>query len=526
MHAIAALALAVVASVTSSGPLAAQADSVEHWLITSSVVGRADSAILHVRIRWAGDSLLGNVDRRQRVVGSARGSDVQLRVEIDGLPVQAIHATRRIPGQMTGTWSSLDQSGRSGAWRADRIVSATTLAEMKAGRFERWTISRPTFDGDSIPRHLRLLWRADSLIGLIGPDSGVLAGAVHGDQVTLLWMNNDGFALRFTGTRTGPGEMRGPFSPGSGPQRGTWRAKRDEAPRPGRTVTSAPTGTIANSSAANGPALHIRSGDTVRVQGARGGAVAPVYVDGAYRGDVLAVQILKVRPFPARAFSGNRLDLNWFTPMFVRDVRDPPFNPITWALDTIAGVARLDPPLPRLGALTIPLRPHIGMIGVAPAATSVIDAGEEGAHGGNLDFSGLGEGVTVYLPVFHAGALLSVGGDVHAAQGDGEISHNGLESFANIEVTVTVLEGRGLSWMRAEDSTHLMAFGSSEDLNAALRLAATHLAQWLKADYRLDDRELAALLGSALELRIANVFGQQRTIVAQMRKALLPVPVH
>jgi amidase len=52
---------------------------------------------------------------------------------------------------------------------------------------------------------------------------------------------------------------------------------------------------------------------------------------------------------------------------------------------------------------------------------------DSGYYGGNLDFNELVEGATVYLPVSNPGALLYVG-DGHAAQGDGELNGNALET--------------------------------------------------------------------------------------------------
>ena len=54
-----------------------------------------------------------------------------------------------------------------------------------------------------------------------------------------------------------------------------------------------------------------------------------------------------------------------------------------------------------------------------------------GDFGGNMDASDVGQGATVYLPVFHPGALFYFG-DFHALQGDGEIAGSGLESTADV----------------------------------------------------------------------------------------------
>lgn len=79
-----------------------------------------------------------------------------------------------------------------------------------------------------------------------------------------------------------------------------------------------------------------------------------------------------------------------------------------------------------LESVRIPLRPHFGVIGVAPRESNLVDSVPPSYFGGNLDNWRLGKGATVYLPVSVPGALLSVG-DPHAAQGDGELSGTAVE---------------------------------------------------------------------------------------------------
>jgi acetamidase/formamidase len=62
----------------------------------------------------------------------------------------------------------------------------------------------------------------------------------------------------------------------------------------------------------------------------------------------------------------------------------------------------------------------------------------------------LTEGVTLYLPVSQPGALLFVG-DGHAAQGDGELTGNALETSMDIEFAVDVMPGKSPGMPRAED---------------------------------------------------------------------------
>jgi len=79
-----------------------------------------------------------------------------------------------------------------------------------------------------------------------------------------------------------------------------------------------------------------------------------------------------------------------------------------------------------LDGVRIPLRPHFGVIGVAPREPGLVDSVPPAYFGGNLDNWRLGKGAAVYLPVSVPEALLSVG-DPHAAQGDGELSGTAIE---------------------------------------------------------------------------------------------------
>jgi amidase len=51
----------------------------------------------------------------------------------------------------------------------------------------------------------------------------------------------------------------------------------------------------------------------------------------------------------------------------------------------------------------------IGCIATAPACDQVYCGTDLGPFGGNMDYNRMGEGVTLYLPVFHPGGLLTMG---------------------------------------------------------------------------------------------------------------------
>ena len=59
-------------------------------------------------------------------------------------------------------------------------------------------------------------------------------------------------------------------------------------------------------------------------------------------------------------------------------------------------------------------------------------------HGGNLDIRYLGVGSTIYLPCFIDGCGLAIG-DVHFAQGDGEVAGTAIEMDADVTVTTRII---------------------------------------------------------------------------------------
>jgi hypothetical protein len=67
--------------------------------------------------------------------------------------------------------------------------------------------------------------------------------------------------------------------------------------------------------------------------------------------------------------------------------------------------------------MEFPARPMLGCIGVAPEGDFAPTSGPSGAYGGNIDYNRIGQGATVYLPVYHPGGLLFLGGRASLSDG-------------------------------------------------------------------------------------------------------------
>ena len=85
--------------------------------------------------------------------------------------------------------------------------------------------------------------------------------------------------------------------------------------------------------------------------------------------------------------------------------------------------------------VTMPLRPMIGRIGVAPKDGPQA-SGAKGEFGGGMGNTQITKGSIVYLPVFHEGGLISIG-DCHAAMGDGEATASAVECALDATFRVT-----------------------------------------------------------------------------------------
>jgi acetamidase/formamidase len=282
------------------------------------------------------------------------------------------------------------------------------------------------------------------------------------------------------------------------------------------------------------PVLRVQRGDTIRTwcvdsggsdasgeQITRGGnpQTGPFFVEGAEPGDTLAVRLDRVRPNRVKALTSPLIAPNVLDPGF--QLGDAERELDWWTLDLEGGTARLDDPpagLEQLGAL--PLDPMVGCFGVAPPDGQAISTATSWVHGGNMDYRGFREGVTVFFPVFAPGALFHIG-DGHALQGDGEIVGTGIEVSMDVEITLDVIKGKRIGWPRAEDEQFVLAVGNARPLDQAVQHATTELLRLLLGDHGLSHRAASALLGQCIRYEIGNVFDPAYTVVAKLDKRFL-----
>jgi len=315
-----------------------------------------------------------------------------------------------------------------------------------------------------------------------------------------------------------------------------WKASRVKAnPAAPKTHTFEPTVFHRVFSGAIPPVLHIQSGDTVKTTTVDAGGrdakgtrrsmggnpeTGPFYVEGAMPGDTLVIKFNRIRLNRDSAVSGDRIVPSAVTPNYFRNAKFADDFNSEWKLDRTANAGMLSKPTERMKNFRVPLQPMLGCVGVAPPNSQSFRAGWLGSWGGNMDYSGLREGTTVYLPVYQEGALLFVG-DGHAAEGDGELNGDALETSMDVEFTVTLIPGQATQAPRFENDEFLMASGIAGSLQDALQQATSELARWLERDYKLSPNESNIVLGTSIRYEIAEVVDPQLHIVAKVSKAIL-----
>ena len=283
------------------------------------------------------------------------------------------------------------------------------------------------------------------------------------------------------------------------------------------------------------PALHIFPGDTVETKSVDAGGTdengvrrapggnpltGPFYVEGAWPGDTLVVHLQRLRLNRGTAGSGTGIVPSALLPGYFRNLKmDEQFSG-EWTLDREHGVARPTKPSEHMKDYTVPLKPMLGCIGVAPPQQQSFRSGYLGPWGGNMDYREFGEGVTLYFGVNHPGALLFLG-DGHAAQGAGELTGDALETSMEFSFSVDLIKGKNLNMPRAENAEYRMASGIANSLPEAFQQATTNLSQWLAADYKLTPNEVALVLGTAIQYDVAEVVDPLVHVVARIDKKAL-----
>ena len=231
----------------------------------------------------------------------------------------------------------------------------------------------------------------------------------------------------------------------------------------------------------------------------------PVFIEGAMPGDILQVKLHVVEVG------------DWGWTRIVNGIwLEEEFEPLlrTWELSKdMQSVQFAD-------GINVPLEPFPGVMGVAPATEDMLSTIPPRANGGNMDDPHMTEGTVLYFPVFVDGALFSIG-DMHAAQGAGEVCGTAIEVPGRVVYELKVIkEGRNIKEPQYETPTTFAVTAVATTLDEAARKANSYMIDYLEDKYGLDRSQAYMLTSLAGDLRIAEVVDQNMMVTMHIAKSL------
>jgi acetamidase/formamidase len=250
----------------------------------------------------------------------------------------------------------------------------------------------------------------------------------------------------------------------------------------------------------------------------------PIAVRGARPGDMLAVTVLELTPRVDYGVVSNRHGRG----ALPGELPEGPanvsvFTQVEGVGADAVGVLPLRTGGP--GRVRFPLRPFLGIMGVATPGDLRPNSVPPHLQGGNLDISLLVEGSTLYLPVAVDEAL-AYAGDPHFAQGNGEVSLTALEASLRATLRFDVVpaaEARrlfgGARGPVVETETYLVPTGLDPDLDTAVANCVRNALEVLMSRYGMDRHLAYAYLSAATDFDISQVVDLVKGSHARIRKS-------
>jgi amidase len=218
----------------------------------------------------------------------------------------------------------------------------------------------------------------------------------------------------------------------------------------------------------------------------------PVYVNGVEPGDTLVVKIerIVVRDW---GWTGTIKGFGQLTGLAEFADIDEDFSTVIRHIAGRSGTLDDGEAIMNVGReVRWPLAPFCGVIVTAPERGIENTVTSQGAWGGNMDVRDVCAGHKIHLNASHPGGLLFLG-DVHASQGDSELSGIANETAADVTVSCTVLKGKqtpGVFRIEKPDSLVQVDSGrNSGGMDRALTNCFVNMIRWLVSDYGLSKRE-------------------------------------
>ena len=233
----------------------------------------------------------------------------------------------------------------------------------------------------------------------------------------------------------------------------------------------------------------------------------PIYVNGVHAGDTLKIEFLSMAPaepkgyvlaLPGHGALGNRI------PRFLMETVD------------VTGTDAVFP-----NGTSVPIRPMLGLIGVAPEQGEA-GLSAAGPFGGLLSINDVTAGSTLYLPVFHNGALLSMG-DSHLAMGEGEATSSAVEGSMSITLRASASEELRVTEPLVITAESVITFGRGQTMEEAAHAATLAMGDLLMSQLNISGSDAAMLIGCGSDLRTALALYPPYSMKMLMPRSTLPI---
>jgi len=225
----------------------------------------------------------------------------------------------------------------------------------------------------------------------------------------------------------------------------------------------------------------------------------PVYIEGAGKGDTVIVTIESIEPEqtgysmlqPGEGLFGSSILHPSLGIYLTRILRHSPGKSGKLA----DGTAVMD------GRISWPLAPHIGTMCLAPEREVYASVTIQGPYGGNLDSRDFRAGAKIHLASYCEGGLLFIG-DVHASQGDGELTWTADETAATVTLSCEVVKGVRPPHVRIERDDLIIGLGCGKPLETAVEGAVANLLGWMTGEFGMNEQDAYFLIGMCPDLRL------------------------
>ena len=212
----------------------------------------------------------------------------------------------------------------------------------------------------------------------------------------------------------------------------------------------------------------------------------PVYVEGAEKGDLLAVKIEEVIPddigttclIPGMGPLGDSLKWGELAGPEKVVIKHLPGPSGTTKDGTVVVTDRL----------RWKVTPFIGTIGVAPEFEVRSSFTGQGYWGGNMDCRDIKPGSTVFFNCYNEGGLLFLG-DVHASQGDTEFTGAADETRGEVLLSCDVIKGKSIPGVRIEKEGSIITLSCEKPMEEGVKIAIVDLMSWLMEEYGFTQKE-------------------------------------